>query len=92
MKRLHTELVIDAPPSEVWAVLSDLAGHAAWNPFLLAMSGRLAPGERLSVTLSSPGGRRMTMRPVVTEVTPDRVLEWCGHLGAWTPGPPPGSP
>jgi hypothetical protein len=81
VKHLHTDIVIDAPPSAVWAVLSDLAGHAGWNPFLVGMSGRLAPGERLRVTLSPPGGRRMTMRPVVTEVTPDQALEWWGHLG-----------
>jgi hypothetical protein len=81
VKHLHTEIVIDAPPTAVWAVLSDLAGHPGWNPFLVSISGRLAPGERLRVTLSPPGARRMTMRPVVTEVAADRVLEWWGHLG-----------
>jgi hypothetical protein len=81
VKHLHTEIMIDAPPSAVWAVLSDLSGHTRWNPFLVSLSGRLAPGQRLSVTLSPPAGRRLTIRPVVTEVAPDRVLEWWGHLG-----------
>jgi hypothetical protein len=47
----------------------DLAGHAGWNPFLVGMSGRLVPGERLRVTLSPPGGRRLTMQLSRADVT-----------------------
>jgi hypothetical protein len=41
----------------------------------------LAVGERLEVEIAPPGGRPMTFRPRVLEVTPAGVLTWLGHLG-----------
>ena len=35
MKHLHTEIQIEAGPAEVWAVLTDFARYADWNPFLV---------------------------------------------------------
>jgi hypothetical protein len=81
MKQLHTEVLIDARPESVWAVLTDFAGYGDWNPFLVAVAGVPEQGERLRVTLAPPGGRRITMKPVLTEVANARVLEWWGHLG-----------
>jgi hypothetical protein len=81
MKRLHTEVLIDAGPEAVWAVLTDFARYGDWNPFLVAAEGVPAQGERLTVTLAPPGGRRITMKPVLTEVANTQVLEWWGHLG-----------
>ena len=81
MKHLHTEIQIEADPAEVWAVLMDFDRYPDWNPFLVDVRGDAQPGERLRVTLSPPGARRITMRPTVTELVPGRVLEWWGHLG-----------
>jgi hypothetical protein len=81
MKRLHTEVLIDAGPEAVWAVLTDFARYGDWNPFLVAAAGVPAQGERLTVTLAPPGGRRITMKPVLTEVANAEALEWWGHLG-----------
>ena len=81
MKHLHTEIQIEADPAEVWAVLMDFDRYPDWNPFLVDVRGDAQPGERLRVTLSPPGARRITMRPTVTELVPGRVFEWWGHLG-----------
>jgi hypothetical protein len=81
MKKLHTEILIDARPEAVWAVLTDFDHYGDWNPFLVAAAGVPEPGERLRVTLAPPGGRRITMKPVLTEVANAQVLEWWGHLG-----------
>ncbi|MET1060003.1 MAG: SRPBCC domain-containing protein [Nocardioides sp.] len=81
MKNLHTEIQVEAAPAEVWAVLTDFDSYPDWNPFLEDVRGDAEPGERLRVTLSPPGGRRITLRPTVTELVPGRVLEWWGHLG-----------
>ena len=81
MKHLHTEIQIEADPAEVWAVLTDFDHYPDWNPFLVDVRGRAEPGGRLRVTLSPPGGRRITMRPTVTDLEPGRVFEWWGHLG-----------
>jgi hypothetical protein len=81
MKQLHTEVLIEAAPEAVWAVLTDFARYGDWNPFLVAAAGVAEQGERLTVTLAPPGGRRITMKPVLTEVANTQVLEWWGHLG-----------
>jgi hypothetical protein len=81
MKQLHTEVLIDATPDQVWAVLTDFDHHCDWNPFLVRVAGVPEQGQRLTVTLSPPDGRRITMKPVVTEVETARVFEWWGHLG-----------
>ena len=39
MKRLHSEVLIDASPAEVWAILTDFSGYHEWNPFLVEASG-----------------------------------------------------
>jgi hypothetical protein len=81
MKRLHTEVLIDASPAEVWAVLTDFSRYGEWNPFLVDARGVPCEGTRLRVTLAPPGGRRITLNPEVTAVSPGEVLEWWGHLG-----------
>ena len=81
MKQLHTEVLIAARPEAVWAVLTEFARYGDWNPFLVAAAGVPEKGQRLRVTLAPPGGRRITMKPVLTEVANAQVLEWWGHLG-----------
>lgn len=81
MKRLHTEVLIDASPSEVWAVLTDFSRYGEWNPFLVDAGGVPREGTTLRITLAPPGGRRITLNPEITAVAPGEVLEWWGHLG-----------
>ena len=39
--RIATDVVIDASPQAVWAVLSDFASYQSWNPFVLQIEGRM---------------------------------------------------
>lgn len=77
---LRTEIEIDAPPTDVWAVLTDLDGYVDWNPFVISSSGTVATGERLTNRMQPPGGRAMTIKPTVTEVEEHRTFEWLGRL------------
>ncbi len=81
MKQLHSEVLIDASPAEVWAILTDFSRYHEWNPFLVDASGVPREGTKLRVTLAPPGGRRITLSPEVTAVAAGEVLEWWGHLG-----------
>lgn len=78
---LHTEVVIDASPDDVWAILADFAAYPEWNPFIRRIAGKLEVGSPLEVELGPPGGRAMTIRPTVREVQAGRVLRWLGRLG-----------
>lgn len=77
---IATEILIDAPPARVWAVLTDFAAYGAWNPFMPEMSGALEAGTRLRVRIVPPGSGGMTFRPRLLAVTPERELRWRGHL------------
>jgi hypothetical protein len=77
---LKTSIDIDAAPEEVWAVLSDLPAYPSWNPFIRELSGRLAAGERLDVTMQPEGGRAMRFRPTVLNAEPGRELRWRGRV------------
>jgi len=77
---LNTTIEIDAPPADVWAVLTDLDRYDEWNPFIVSSAGTVAAGERLTNRMQPPGGRATTFRPTVTEVEEGRVFEWLGRL------------
>lgn len=79
--RISAEIDIEAPPDAVWAELTELAGYADWNPFIVSASGSVALGQRLALRLQPPGGRALAIRPTVTQVDEGRVFEWLGHLG-----------
>jgi hypothetical protein len=80
MKTLQHSIDIPAPVSEVWEVLTAGDEYAAWNPFMTRLSGRLAVGERLVVTIR-PGPRAMTFKPTVVALEPARLIRWQGRLG-----------
>ena len=80
MRAVHTEIGIGAPAATVWAVLIDTAKWAEWNPFA-RLSGRVAVGERVSVTLTPPGNSPITMRPAIVKLDTGREFRWLGHLG-----------
>ena len=80
MQRLEAVTDIDATPLEVWAVLTDFDRHPDWNPFIRAITGECEVGARLRVTIAPPGGRAMTLRPVVLAADPAGELRWRGRL------------
>ncbi len=81
MKKLSTEVMIDAPPAAVWEVLADFGPYPDWNPFVVSIEGDLEVGSRLRAQLQPPGGKATTFKPTITAVETNRYLEWLGHLG-----------
>ena len=41
MKTVSSTVEINASPERVWAIFTDLPGHASWDPFITAISGPL---------------------------------------------------
>ena len=75
MKSLHTEIGIGAAASIVWDVISNLEGWATWNP-VMKVSGNLAHGERLDVTIAAPGGQGMSFKPEVVMLENGKEFRW----------------
>ena len=80
-KRLFTDIDIDAPPEQVWEVLTDITAYRAWNPFIVRAEGVVEAGRRLTLTMQAVGGRAMTLRPRLVEVDVPRRLRWRGTVG-----------
>ena len=80
MKMVGSTVEINASPERVWAILTDLPGHASWDPFITAISGSLVPGQKLNVTIHPPGNRPTSFKPTVKSVVEDRELAWLGRL------------
>ncbi|HEY1177208.1 MAG TPA: SRPBCC domain-containing protein [Phytomonospora sp.] len=71
---------IPAPPEKVWAVLTDLAAWADWNPFIFHAEGEPVPGSRLTLKMRDTRGSVMTFRPTVLAADGPRELRWLGRL------------
>lgn len=80
LRRIQTELEIDAPAEIVWKLLTDFEAMASWNPFITSISGELKPGAKLSLQVSPPGKPAMRFRPTVLAIRPERELRWRGKL------------
>lgn len=74
-KEIVTEIVIEATPAQVWAVLTDFEAYPQWNPFVKSLTGDVAVGRRIKVLL--PG---MTFTPKVLVFDAPREFKWLGNL------------
>jgi uncharacterized protein YndB with AHSA1/START domain len=75
-----TEATIDASPDVVWAILTDGAGYAEWNPEILSVDGRFALNERIKVRVRLGNGavRRLSLK--LTDYEPGARMVWTGGL------------
>jgi hypothetical protein len=78
--QLRTEVEINAPCERVWETLTDFGAYPQWNPFITSISGALAAGQRLRITVGTSEGRQWTFKPTLLVVDPGRELRWSGRL------------
>lgn len=77
-REMRTEVEIDAPPERVWSVLTALQSYHEWNPAIIAASGDLRVGSRLTLRFQPIGTSGYTFRPKLLVVDPPRELRWLG--------------
>jgi hypothetical protein len=80
MREIRTETTVDAPVDVVWDVLTDLPAYAEWNPHVTRVEGDLGAGADLAIVVSREGVRDRRMRVTVTDLRPERRLEWIGRV------------
>ena len=78
--RIESRIDINAPPSRVWAVLTDFAAMPGWNPFIRSISGEAKQDARLSVLIAPPGKSGKRFRPMVLAARPEKELRWKGRF------------
>jgi uncharacterized protein YndB with AHSA1/START domain len=71
--RLRASSSIDATPEQVWSVLTNTAAWPDWDSGFTNVDGRLALGEKLSITVKANSGRVFPVK-VVTLNGPERIV------------------
>jgi hypothetical protein len=79
-RHIETEILIQAPPRQVWDVLADFIAYPQWNPFIVSIEGRVEWGARLIVRIRA-GDEQHLFKPVVLQATPPTRLRWLGRVG-----------
>ena len=70
---------IDAPPTTIWPLLTDLEAQSRWNSTLASIDGKVALGERVSFT--APEAPRQTFSPTVVAYDEGNSMVW--RLSRW---------
>ncbi len=73
MRFYEATALIEAPPERVWAVLTDIAAWRGWDSGVSNVDGRLALGEKLTITVAANPGRAFPVK-VLTLSEPDRIV------------------
>jgi hypothetical protein len=76
---VRTSIEIAAPAQDVRAVLLDFGDYGKWNPFIVAVDGTVAKGNKVRVTVKPVGKSPLSGDTVVTSLTDTRLV-WVGSL------------
>lgn len=80
MPHIRTSLLLDAPIADVWAVLSDVPGWAAWTSVMTRVRGEPRVGGRISFRIAIPGLPTLPIDATYTVASPERGLAWRGGI------------
>jgi hypothetical protein len=79
-KEIKSQIVINASPEKVWAVLVDFKNYPNWNTFIQSISGEVKVGNKIEAYIEPPEGKGMAFKPKVLVLNANRELRWIGHL------------
>lgn len=84
MKKLRTEISINASREKVWSILTDFDQYPKWNPFIRSIKGNIVEGEKIQVHLAPPQTKGMVLQPKILKLKKNTEFSWLGHL--YVPG------
>ncbi|MCI0440393.1 MAG: SRPBCC domain-containing protein [Chloroflexi bacterium] len=78
MKQFRVTKTINAPPETIWAILTDAPSYPEWDPGMIRLEGRIAPGEKVkAVTRLNP---KRAFPAKVSEFVPNQTMTWSGGM------------
>lgn len=80
MRKLETEIVINAIPEVIWSILTDFEKYPNWNPFIISLEGNIEEGNTFTVTMKQPNSKAMSFKPKCTKFEKNKGFRWLGHL------------
>ena len=78
MKSFFSTILIDAPASRVWGILTDLASWPTWNTTVDNVDGSAALGNTITVYAKASPGRAFPLK--VSEFIPPNRMVWRGGM------------
>ena len=79
-KEIKTEIVIQAPVSHVWCILTQINEYPKWNSFIKKLEGNLKVGENIRAEIQPVDSSTMTFRPKILQFEENRILQWKGKF------------
>lgn len=75
---LRTEIIINATPEKVWAILTDFENYPSWNPFVTSLTGEIKVGNKIAVRIEPPEASANSFKPTVTALEVNKKFSWLG--------------
>jgi hypothetical protein len=79
-KEIKTEILINASPEKVWAILTNFGNYPNWNPFIKSIKGEVRVGNKITARIEPPNAKGMTFKPRILTFNTNKQLRWLGHL------------
>ena len=79
-KEIRTEIIINATPDKVWAILTDFKNYPKWNPFIKTIEGEVGVGKKIKAYIEPPQAQGMTFNPKVLAFEENKEFRWLGHF------------
>lgn len=77
---VHSELIIEANPQQIWEVLMEEERYKEWNHVLIPIEGKIKKGNNLRYKLVQPGDNVIEIGMEVVEILPHQLLNQYGGL------------
>jgi len=89
---LSTEIIIEAPPSIVWSIITDTRNYAQWNPFIREMnpvnSDKIMVGKDIQLICYKAkrqearleSSHTQSFKAKIIEFLPEQKLSWTGCI------------
>jgi hypothetical protein len=78
VKHYESSATIAAPPEAVWPILTDASEYPSWNPAVVEIEGRIAPGEKIKVKSTADPKRAFPVK--VSEFQEPGRMVWRGGM------------
>ena len=79
-KSVHNEIIIDASPEEVWAILSDTDNYDSWNPVMKLVKGELREGSKVTYQFTQDEQSVSEITATVQQIIPYKLLNQSGGI------------